>query len=100
MPNPNRGAVGFQSNEFEQKYELHPDDIEQIKQDALIFDDIEARIKAWPDTQFTIYEKWEDIDGETKVTRYGKIKPIIDENNYPLFEGLFNLSSDIINKRR
>ncbi len=39
-----------------------------------------------------------EIDGETKVTRYGKIKPIIDENNYPLFEGLFNLSSDIINK--
>jgi hypothetical protein len=81
-------------------YPLHPDDVEQIKKDALVFDNIEARIKAWPDTPFIIYEVWEQVDGETKVIRYGKVKSVVDENKYPLFEGLFNLSSDIINKKR
>jgi hypothetical protein len=63
---------------------LHPDDVEQIKQDALVFDDIEARIKAWPDTPFTIYEVWEQVDGETKVIRYGKVKSVIEENEEKL----------------
>jgi hypothetical protein len=63
---------------------LHPDDVEQIKKDALVFDNIEARIKAWPDTPFTIYEVWEQVDGETKVTRYGKVKSVIEENEEKL----------------
>ena len=70
----------IEEGDWETYYELHPDDVEQIKKDALIFDNIEARIKAWPDTPFTIYEKWEEIDGETKVTRYGKVKSVIEEN--------------------
>jgi hypothetical protein len=90
----------IEEGDWETYYELHPDDVEQIKQDALVFDDIEARIKAWPDTPFTIYEKWEEIDGETKVTRYGKIKSVLDENNYPLIDGTLNLCSDVINKRK
>jgi hypothetical protein len=71
----------IEEGDWETYYELHPDDVEQIKQDALVFDDIEVRIKAWPDTPFTIYEKWEEVDGETKVTRYGKVKSVIEENN-------------------
>ena len=70
----------IEEGDWETYYELHPDDVEQIKKDALVFDNIEARIKAWPDTPFTIYEKWEEIDGETKVTRYGKVKSVIEEN--------------------
>jgi hypothetical protein len=31
---------------------LHPDDIKQINADAQVFDNIEARIKAYPDVEF------------------------------------------------
>jgi len=74
----------IEEGDWETYYPLHPDDIEQIKKDALVFDNIEARIKAWPDTPFTIYEVWEQVDGETKVTRYGKIKSVIEENEEKL----------------
>ena len=35
---------------------LHPDDVEQITKDSLIFDNIEARITAYPDVEFEILE--------------------------------------------
>lgn len=31
---------------------LHPTNVKQIEQDALVFDNIEARIQAWPDVDF------------------------------------------------
>ena len=31
---------------------LHPDDVKQINRDAQVFDNIEARIKAYPDVEF------------------------------------------------
>ena len=39
---------------------LHPYDVKQIEQDALVFDNIEARIAAYPDVEFEIVK--ENID--------------------------------------
>jgi len=36
---------------------LHPDDVSQIKEDSLIFDNIDARIAAYPDVEFDIVDK-------------------------------------------
>ena len=33
---------------------LHPDDVQQIIKDSLIFDNIEARIAAYPEVEFEI----------------------------------------------
>ena len=33
---------------------LHPDDVKQINRDAQVFDNIEARIKAYPDVEFDL----------------------------------------------
>ena len=33
---------------------LHPDDVKQINADAQVFDNIEARIAAYPDVEFEI----------------------------------------------
>ena len=35
---------------------LHPDDVKQINRDAQVFDNIEARIKAYPDVEFEIVD--------------------------------------------
>ena len=34
------------------EYLLHPDDVKQINRDAQVFDNIEARIAAYPDVEF------------------------------------------------
>jgi len=34
------------------KYPLHPDDVKQINADAQVFDNIEARIAAYPKVEF------------------------------------------------
>jgi len=39
-----------------ESYPLHPDDVEQIRKDSLIFDNIEARIAAYPDVDFKILQ--------------------------------------------
>jgi hypothetical protein len=36
------------------KLPLHPDDVKEIEQDAKIFDNIEARIAAYPDVEFEV----------------------------------------------
>ena len=36
---------------------LHPDDVKQINRDAQVFDNIEARIAAYPDVEFEIVEE-------------------------------------------
>ena len=35
---------------------LHPDDVKQINRDAQVFDNIEARIAAYPDVEFEIVD--------------------------------------------
>jgi hypothetical protein len=60
-------------------YLLHPDDVKQIEQDSYLFDNIEARIAAYPDVEFE------------KVSEYAKLIPQLilkkDEiDNLPLNE--------------
>ena len=40
------------------EYTLHPDDVKQINRDAQVFDNIEARIAAYPDVEFEIVEQY------------------------------------------
>jgi len=46
-------AKGLDGNlEYIAESMLHPDDVEQIEKDAQVFDNIEARIAAYPDVEF------------------------------------------------
>jgi len=40
--------------------QLHPDDVKQIEEDALVFDDIESRIRAYPHVDFKIIEGYKN----------------------------------------
>ena len=57
-----------------EKILLHPDDVKQIEEDAKIFDNIEARIKAYPDVEFEIVQEWEGISLGTKALSHYKVK--------------------------
>ena len=51
---------------------LHPDDVKQINRDAQVFDNIEARIAAYPDVEFEIVKEY--IDSHTnQVQAYAKL---------------------------
>ena len=52
-------------------YPLSSDDIKQIEADAQIFDNIEARISAYPDVIFEIIT----IDNGDNGVRYAKLQP-------------------------
>jgi hypothetical protein len=43
---------------------LHPDDVKQINRDAQVFDNIEARIAAYPDVEFEIVQ----YNGKTPIS--------------------------------
>lgn len=45
---PMIGVTGFRS------LRLHPTDVEQMKQDALVFDNLEARVRAYPEVNFEV----------------------------------------------
>ena len=55
------------------KLPLHPDDVKQIEEDAKVFDNIEARIAAYPDVEFEIVEEWEGISLGTKALSHYKV---------------------------
>ena len=61
--------------------QLHPDDVKQIEKDALVFDDIESRIRAYPNVDFVFHEVWEEVDGISNITTCGKLikKDVVDE---------------------
>lgn len=42
---------------------LHPEDIKQIDEDSKVFDNIIARIKAYPNVEFIIMEECPHYDG-------------------------------------
>lgn len=44
--------VSYIENGTQKSLPLHPTNVKQIEQDALVFDNIEARIQAWPDVDF------------------------------------------------
>jgi hypothetical protein len=51
---------------------LHPDDVKQINRDAQIFDNIEARIAAYPKVEFEIVKEY--VDSRTNdVQSYAKL---------------------------
>jgi hypothetical protein len=52
---------------------LHPDDVKQINRDAQVFDNIEARIAAYPDVEFEIVSGF-DNNGPDHFPQYAKIK--------------------------
>ena len=94
------------------KLPLHPDDVKQINDDAQVFDNIEARIAAYPDVEFEIVSGF-DNNGPDHFPQYAKL---IDQKStceysglpstssyttieYPELEGTNALCKDIIKKR-
>lgn len=71
---------------------LNPYDVNQIEEDSKRFDNIEARIAAYPDVEFRIEEFWET--GMEEVIKVATLVP-----DYPELEGTNNLCNDIIKKR-
>jgi hypothetical protein len=92
---------------------LHPDDVKQIEEDSKVFDNIEARITAYPDVEFDIvlcsyskdkhdfYAKLINQDQET-ICEYSGLPSVTSytEDEYPELEGTNTLSEDIIKKRK
>jgi hypothetical protein len=60
--------------------QLHPDDVKQINEDAKVFDNIEARIAAYPEVCFEIVS----YDGTTKISEgwngYAKLIHVVNSN--------------------
>jgi hypothetical protein len=98
---------------------LHPDDVKEIEEDSKIFDNIEARIAAYPEVEFEIVdysqkckECGETVERGRSCTKgcfmrsgnfvqtdrveYAKLKP---KEEYPELEGTMNLCNDITKKR-
>jgi hypothetical protein len=104
------------------KLPLHPDDIKQINADAQVFDNIEARIAAYPEVEFEVVISALDFEKYAKLTKT-EPKPKIYESpdkgetiyersagdytsrrtevakDYPKLEGTMNLCNDITKKR-
>jgi hypothetical protein len=65
---------------------LHPDDVQEIQEDSKIFDNIDARIKAYPEVEFEIvsdkYEKAGKGVEYAKLIKNNKVSrvEVIDEN--------------------
>jgi len=91
---------------------LHPDDVKQIEEDSKVFDNIEARIAAYPEVEFEIKYYWDGrmeqpidvaklIDQET-TCEYSGLPSVTSytEDEYPELEGTNALSEDIIKKRK
>jgi hypothetical protein len=70
---------------------LSPDDIKDIEADSKIFDNIEARILAYPEVEFEIIT----IDNGDNGVRYAKLI----KTEYPELEGTLALCEDITKKR-
>ena len=49
---------------WEEQIPLHPDDVKQINRDAQVFDNIEARIRAYPDVEFHEIEECPHYGGK------------------------------------
>ena len=68
---------------WEELLPLHPDDVKQIEKDSQVFDNIEARIHAYPDVEFYDIEECPHYGGKhfgrdcsckTGFIRYAKLK--------------------------
>ena len=61
--------VKYMVESWEEKIPLHPEDVRKINEDAKVFDNIEARISAYPDVDFYIWEQ---------STKYAKLYSSIE----------------------
>jgi len=55
---------------YDEEIPLHPDDVNQIFEDSKVFDNIEARIKCYPEVEFEIVTQ-QKISG---IVTYAKLK--------------------------
>jgi len=90
---------------------LHPDDVKQIEEDSKVFDNIEARIAAYPEVEFEIKYYWDGrmeqpidvaklIDATKEQTNGERFEEFMRTvEGYPELEGTNALSEDIIKKR-
>jgi hypothetical protein len=92
---------------------LHPDDVKQIQEDSQRFDNIEARIAAYPDVEFEIEEVYNKNDQvgyrylnyaklikEEAICEYsGLPSPTSYTEDYPELEATVALCEDIIEER-
>ena len=58
--------------EWSSSLPLHPDDVKQINKDAQVFDNIEARIAAYPEVEFEIVSGF-DNNGPDHFPQYAKL---------------------------
>ena len=91
---------------------LHPDDVKQIEEDSKVFDNIEARIAAYPEVEFEIKYYWDGrmeqpievaklIDATKEQTNGERFEEFMRTvEGYPELEGTNALSEDIIKKRK
>jgi len=66
-------VVRVEEGDWETFYPLHIDDVNEINAWEQIFDNVEARIATNQEVDFKFYEIWEEVDGETKITKYAKL---------------------------
>lgn len=71
-------------------FSLHPDDVKQINADAQVFDNIEARISAYPDVDFDVVEV--RVIGGLK--NFAKLISNTNDEEYPELEGTLALCND------
>lgn len=79
--------------EWNKSLPLHPYDVKQIQEDSQRFDNIEARISAYPDVEFDIVEV-HNKNGQVGY-RYVNYAKLINPE-YPELEGTMNLCNDKI----
>ena len=71
---------------------LHPDDVKQIEEDAKVFDNIEARIAAYPDVEFDVVSEWENGEVGVNGLIYAKLTSF-KESQKQLITEIMNLDA-------
>ena len=70
-------------------YDLHPDDVKQIEEDSYLFDNIEARIAAYPDVEFEKVSEYAKLIPKTEEESWDDIHEEYSKDEYPAFGGPF-----------
>jgi len=86
-------VVAIEEGDWKTYYPLHPADAAEIEADSKRFDNIEARIAAWPDVEFTIEDYWETgLEGVVRVAKLieSDTEYIGDETNEDKIEGILD----------
>lgn len=66
-------VMRIEEGDWETYYPLSPYDVKQIEEDSKRFDNIEARIAAYPDVEFELEDFWETgLEEVIKVAKLNK----------------------------